>query len=43
MLDVSLNLVTIAALPVGIVVLGHLIKVDSLNSSTAKPIPGGQN
>lgn len=42
MLDVSLNLVAVAAMLFGIVVPGLHIEVDGLNSPTAKPIPGGQ-
>jgi hypothetical protein len=41
MLDVSLNLVAIAAMLFGIVVPGLHIEVDSLNSPTAMPIPSG--
>lgn len=43
MLDVSLNLAAVLAMLFGIVVPGVSIKVDSLNSPTAKPILGGQN
>lgn len=41
MLDVSLNPVAVAAMLFGIVVPGFHIEVDSLNSPTAKLIPGG--
>ncbi len=43
MLDVSLNLAAVMAMLFGIVVPGVSIKVDSLNSPTAKPIPGRKN
>lgn len=43
MLDVSLNLVAVAAMLFGIVVPGLQIEVDGLNSPTAKPIPDGQH
>jgi hypothetical protein len=42
MLDVSLNLVAVAAMLFGIVVPGLHIEVDGLNSPTAEPIPSGQ-
>lgn len=41
MLNVSLDLVAVAAMLFGIIDPGHFIKVDSLNSQTARPIPGG--
>jgi len=41
MLDVSINLAMVTAMLFGIVWPVHPIKVDSLNSPTAKPIPGG--
>jgi hypothetical protein len=43
MLKVSFNLAAVAAMIFGIVGLGHLIEVDSLNSPTIKPIPDGQH
>ncbi len=43
MLNVSLNLVAVAAMLFGIVVPGLHIEVDGLNSPTAGPIPGGQH
>lgn len=43
MLDVSLNLVAVAAMLFGIVVPSLHIEVDGLNSPTAKPIPDGQH
>jgi len=42
MLDVSFDLAAVVAMLVGIVCPGHRIEVDSLNSPTAKPIPGGR-
>ncbi|MDA5193698.1 hypothetical protein [Govanella unica] len=41
MLDVSLNWVAVTAVLFGIVVPDLRIEVDSLNSLTARPIPGG--
>lgn len=41
MLDVSLNLVAVAAMLLGIVGPDIQIKIDGLNSPTAKPIPSG--
>lgn len=43
MLDVSLNLVAVAAMLFGIVVPGLHIEVDGLNSPTTRPIPGGRH
>ncbi len=43
MLDVSLNLVAVAAMLFGIVVPGLHIEVDGLNSPTAKLFPDGQH
>ncbi len=43
MLKVSLNLAAAAAMLFGIVVPGLSIEVDSLNSPTAKLIPGGES
>jgi hypothetical protein len=42
MLDVSLNLVAVAAVLFSIVVPGLHIEVDGLNSPTTRPIPGGR-
>jgi hypothetical protein len=41
MLDVSLNLAAIVAMLLGIVIPGHHIEVDGLNSPTVKPFPDG--
>jgi hypothetical protein len=41
MLNVSFNLAAVAAMLLGIVEPGHRIEVDSLNSPTTRPIPGG--
>ncbi len=41
-LDISLNLVAVAAMLFGIVVPGLLMEVDGLNSQTARPIPDGE-
>ena len=41
MLDVSFNLAAVTAMLFGIMWPGHHIEVDSLNSPTARPIPGG--
>lgn len=40
MLDVSFNLVQVAAMLFGIVLPGNPKEVDSLNSLTRRPIPG---
>jgi len=42
MLDVSLDLVAVAAMLFGIVVPGLNIEIDGLNYPTARPIPGGE-
>jgi hypothetical protein len=43
MLDVSFNLAAVAAMLVGIGRPGRHFEVDSLNSPTARPIPGSLN
>lgn len=41
MLSVSFDLALVAAMLIGIVLPGNPNEVDSLNSPTTRPIPGG--
>ncbi len=41
MLEVVLKLAAVAAMLLGVVWPGHHVEVDSLNGSTARPIPSG--
>lgn len=43
MLSVSFDLALVAAMLIGIVLPGNRKEVDSLNSPTTRPIPGGFN
>lgn len=43
MLSVSFNLAQVAAMLIGIVLPGNPKEVDSLNSPTTRPIPGGKH
>lgn len=43
MLNVSFDLAVLAAMLFGIVLPANLKEVDSLNSPTTRPIPGGRH
>jgi hypothetical protein len=43
MLSVSFNVAQVVAMLVGIVLPGNHKEVDSLNSPTTRPIPGGNH